>query len=187
MQTIKEVITIESLRQQIQATAESVFSHPALNNEFYTRWMSETLTLNEVMIFAKNYLARTTNTSTMVALSFLGATEMSAKVEIVKNLYSEFGYGDQKKAHLVLLHGYFEDLLSRLAGRKVKITEIERSPLLPSTEAFIVEQRALYTFSENNPPTRILGTLLAQEWLAYSMLTRLYEGARNYRQLSRAL
>lgn len=88
---------MKPIQQQIQATAESVFSHSALNNDFYTRWISERLTPDEVGIFARNYLARTTNTSTMVALAFLGATELSAKVEIVKNLYSEFGYGDLKK------------------------------------------------------------------------------------------
>lgn len=83
----------------------------------------------------------------------------------------------------MLLHGYLEDLLSRLTGRTIGFKDIEQYPLLPSTEAFIAEQRELYTVSSRNNPRRIIGALLAQEWLAYSMLTRLYEGARNYQHL----
>jgi len=180
---------MNSMQSKIQNLAESVSTHEALNNAFYRRWMSQPLSLTEVGIFARNYLARTTNTSRMIALSFLGANDLIAKVEIVKNLYSEFGYGHPEKAHIALLEAYLADLLSRLAGRPFNLDELKQNPdiypLLPTTHAFIEKQHQLYTDNgvSKKDPRHILGTLLAQEWLAYSMLTRLYEGARNYQTL----
>lgn len=175
---------MSSTQEKILSLTESVFSHGALNNDFYVKWIGGPLALHEVEIFARNYLARTINTSTMVALSFLGTDDLAAKVEIVKNLHSEFGYGNLEKAHIVLLKGYLLDLLGRLAGRPYSIVELQKLPVLPTTEEFIREQRSLYTDGGNgHNPRHVLGTLLAQEWLAYSMLTRLYEGARNYQYL----
>ncbi|MDR6924931.1 iron-containing redox enzyme family protein [Pseudomonas sp. BE134] len=175
---------MELTQRKIQSLAESVFTHKALNNTFYQRWMGGTLSLGDVEVFARNYLARTTLTSRMVALSFLGADDLHAQVEIVKNLYSKMGYGNPEKAHLALLESYLIDLLSLLADRPYSMDELMALPVLKSTRTFIHEQLSLYTDGgHNNNPRHVLGTLLAQEWLAYSMLTRLYEGARNYMHL----
>ncbi|POA17005.1 hypothetical protein C1886_24275 [Pseudomonas sp. FW300-N1A1] len=168
---------MELVLHKIQSLAESVFTHNALNNAFYQRWMGDTLSLGDVEVFARNYLARTTQTSRMVALSFLGTDDLH-------DLYSEMGHGNPGKAHLVLLESYLIDLLSRLAGRPYSMDELMALPVLQSTRTFSREQLNLYTGDGyNNNPRHVLGTLLAQEWLAYSMLTRLYEGARNYQHL----
>ena len=175
---------MEFIQRKIQSLAESVFNHNALNNEFYQRWMGGPLSLGDVEVFARNYLARTTQTSRMVALSFMGTDDLHAHVEIVKHLYSEMGYGNPEKAHLALLENYLIDLLSRLADRPYSMDELTSLPVLESTRTFSREQLSLYTDGgRNNNPRHVLGTLLAQEWLAYSMLTRLYEGARNYQHL----
>lgn len=175
---------MELSQHKIQCLAESVFTHKALNNTFYQRWMGGTLSLGDVEVFARNYLARTALTSRMIALSFLGADNLHAQVEIVKNLYSEMGYGSPKKAHLALLESYLIDLLSRLADRPYSMDELTALPVLKSTRMFIHEQLSLYADGGRyNNPLHVLGTLLAQKWLAYSMLTRLYEGARNYKHL----
>jgi len=174
-----------TVMQTIQSLAETVFDHEALNNEFYRRWMQGPLPLREVEIFARNYIARTNNTATMAALSLIGASELdfSTKIGILKNLYSEYGHGNPEKVDIALLESYLQDLLSRLAGRPYDLRELEAYPILASTRAFVAE-RSLYTDAGSNKNSRlVLGTLLAQEWLAYSMLTRLHEGARNYRHL----
>ena len=168
-------------KTKVESLAQTVFSHGALNNGFYQRWLNETLTFAEVEIFARNYWARTRRTATMVALSLLRAKTLQARVEIVKNLYSELGGGDVHKAHSALLQRYLLDLLSRLAMRPYSLQELEAGPLLASTQLFIDEQDALYApHGLGRSESHVLGALLAQEWLAYSMLTRLYEGARNY-------
>jgi hypothetical protein len=172
-----------AVQQQIQALAESVFSHEALNNRFYDRWLGGPLDLQNLEVFARNYLARTINTSTMVALSFMGTEDLKAKVEVVKNLFSEFGYGVLEKAHIVLLQNYLIDLLSRVSGRNYTLSDLLALPVLDSTLQFSAGQRDLYTNDGQKQNQKHVGTLLAQEWLAYSMLTRLYEGARNYKYL----
>lgn len=167
-----------SIESAVRRMAESVATSPALDNEFYQRWMAGPLSYAEVEVFAGEYLARTKNTSVMVALSVLHTEDLAARTECVKNLYSEYGNGDPAKAHLVLLEGFLTDLLSRLRGVTVPIDDLRARQPLDTTTAFSTRQRELFT----SPDQRVVqGALLAQEWLAYSMLTRLYEGVRNYK------
>ncbi|WP_436953747.1 iron-containing redox enzyme family protein [Streptomyces sp. SudanB182_2057] len=142
--------------------------------------MGGPLTYPEVRVFAEQYLARTVNTSVMVALSVLNTSDLEARVECVKNLYSEYGNGDASKAHLVLLEGFLSDLLTRMKGAPVPAREIREAPALDTTRAFSTGQRALF---ESEDQRVVQGALLAQEHLAYSMLTRLYEGVRNYKSV----
>ncbi|WP_026145447.1 iron-containing redox enzyme family protein [Pseudomonas asplenii] len=175
---------MDKMSERIRSLAESVTTHPALNNDFYERWMGSALGIHDLEIFARNYWSRTFNTATMVARSLIHASHLSAKVEIAKNLFSEFGYGHMDKAHIVLLQNFLLDLLSRANGRAYSMADLEKVPVLATTEHFIQAQLGLYQ-GEGQPggSLRVLGALLAQEWLAYSMLTRLYEGARNYKFL----
>lgn len=168
------------IEQSVEKLAASVHSSEALNNEFYSRWMGGPLTYPEVRVFAEQYLARTVNTSVMVALSVLNTSDLAARVECVKNLYSEYGNGDASKAHLVLLEGFLSDLLTRMKGAPVPAQEIREAPALDTTRAFSSGQRALF---ESEDQRVVQGALLAQEHLAYSMLTRLYEGVRNYKSV----
>lgn len=175
---------MELVERKIQSLAESVFTHRALNNAFCQQWMGSPLPLTDVEVFARNYLAHTTQTSHMLGLSFLGTFVLHAQIDIVKNLYTKMHYGNPEKAHLALLESFLIDLLSRLADRPYSMDELMALPVLESTHTFSREQLGLYTDGGyNNNPRHVLGTLLAQEWLAYSMLTRLYEGARNYKHL----
>jgi len=174
-----------TVMQTIPSLAETVFDHEALNNEFYRRWTTGPLQLREVEIFARNYMARTNNTATMDALSLIGANELDlcTKIEMLKNLYSKYGHGNPEKVNIALLESYLQDLLSRLAGRPYDLCELDAYPILASTRAFIAE-RSLYTDTGSSKnSTHVLGVLLAQEWLSHAMLTRLYEGARNYQHL----
>ncbi|OIQ68486.1 hypothetical protein GALL_499200 [mine drainage metagenome] len=50
---------MRSTQEKIRSLAENVFSHSALNNDFYRRWTGGALPLDEVEVFARNYLART--------------------------------------------------------------------------------------------------------------------------------
>ncbi|QAY82948.1 hypothetical protein [Pseudomonas arsenicoxydans] len=175
---------MELVERKIQSLAESVFTHKALDNEFCQRWMGGALSFADVEVFARNYLAGTTQTFHMVALSFVGTFVLHNQADTVKNLHIKMPYGNAEKAHLALLESYLIDLLSRLADRPYSMDELMALPVLDSTRAFSREQLSLYTDGgHNNNPRHVLGTLLAQEWLAYSMLTRLYEGARNYKHL----
>lgn len=175
---------MEKMSRRIKALAQNVATHPALNNDFYERWIGGALDVRDLEIFARNYWSRTVNTSTMVARSLIHASHLSAKVEIARHLFYEFGQGHLAKAHIVLLQNYLLDLLSRATGRAYSMVDLEHVPVLATTRYFIKEQQDLYQ-QEGQPggSLRVLGALLAQQWLAFSMLTRLYEGARNYKFL----
>ncbi|MCF3106544.1 iron-containing redox enzyme family protein [Streptomyces roseoverticillatus] len=180
MSVLTHETTRFSIEKSVADLAASVHTSAALNNEFYDRWMGGPLSFPEVSVFAEQYLHRTVNTSVMVALSVLNTRDLAARVECVKNLYSEYGNGDASKAHLVLLESFLADLLSRIKGAPVSAEDISGVPALPTTTAFSAGQRELF---ESDDQRTVLGALLAQEHLAYSMLTRLYEGVRNYKSV----
>ncbi|NEY35254.1 hypothetical protein GTU99_24265 [Streptomyces sp. PRKS01-65] len=178
MSVITQEPTRAAIDEAVAGLAASVHTSEALDNEFYTRWLSGPLPYPEVRVFAEQFLARTVNTSVMVALSVLHTADLHARVECVKNLYSEYGNGDPAKAHLTLLESFLSDLLTRLKGAPVTAEEIRAAAPLPTTAAFSAGQRELFTSDDQRT---VQGALLAQEHLAYSMLTRLYEGVRNYK------
>lgn len=171
------------IMRKIQSLAESVFTHNALDNLFYRRWLAGPLPLADVEVFARNYLAGTKQTSPRVALPLVTTGDLYARLEIIKKRYAEKGDGNPEKAHLTQLENYLIDLLSRLAGQPYRMDKLMALPVLDSSHAFNREKLRLYIDGDHDNPCRILGTLLAQEWLAYPMLIRLYEGARNYKHL----
>ncbi|MDL4775358.1 MULTISPECIES: iron-containing redox enzyme family protein [Thermomonosporaceae] len=164
----------------VRELAAAVHRSPALDNDFYRLWASAPLPYPQVETFAREFYARTVNTSVMVALSVLHTDDLAARVECVKNLYSEYGNGDPAKAHLLLLERFLTDLLTRLRGAPFTVDELRAAEPLASTRAFGKGQRALFTDSDQRV---VQGALLGQEHLAYSMLVRLYEGVRNYKHL----
>ncbi|GAA3058124.1 iron-containing redox enzyme family protein [Actinokineospora globicatena] len=165
---------------RIAAVVADIDTSAAIDNDFYRLWMGGPLPYPAVAVFAREYLARTRFTAVMVALSVLNTTDLAARVECVKNLYSEYGNGNAEKAHLVLLENFLADLLSRLGGREVSTGELTLEEPLPSTTAFSAGQRELFSSTDQRV---VQGALLAQEHLAFAMLTRLYEGVRNYKPL----
>ncbi|EFC83369.1 EamA family transporter [Parafrankia sp. EUN1f] len=176
--TVMHTTAVSTLREEIEKMASSVFRHEALQNDFYERWTTRSLPAEEVRVFAVEYLTRTIRTSEMVALSVVNTADRAARVECVKNLFSEYGGGDPGKVHLTLLEEFLADLLGRVSGYPVTIEELYHESPLPGTLEFSSGQRELFTSADQRV---VQGALLAQEWLAYSMMVRLYEGVRNYK------
>lgn len=176
--------TENHLQPELIKILDNSRNSPALSNDFYTAWMQKPLEPFAVELFAANYLARTKHTSSMVALSLLSTDDVEAKTEISKNLFSELGHGNPQKSHINLLNTYLSDLLSRLHRREYSINELRKIQILPGTVEFTKEQRELYQPGPTpHDRCRVLGAHLTQEWIAYTMLTQLYEGARNYMHL----
>ncbi len=164
----------------VQELLDGVHRHPALDNDFYALWMGQPLGFEDLRTFARNYLGRISQTPAVIALTILGVQDTEVRARVSGTLYTELGCADAEHAHLKLLEHYLTDLLSRVGGRSFTLGELQRAPLLACTQAFSAAQRVLYT-SEH--PCGILGAHLAQEWLAYPMLAKLYEGARLYMPL----
>ena len=163
--------------ERLEQLLGHIKDHPSLDNAFYRAWMSRDFGIEELELVARNYGAWVKSFPDALAILVAGSGDIHAKTEYVKTLYSEMGYGNPEKAHSVLLDEFFEQLASRL-GRKTKLSrnrleqEVE---LLSSTKALIEGEQELY-----RDPQRSIGAQLALEWQAYTMVRKLYEGARNY-------
>ncbi|WP_240487324.1 iron-containing redox enzyme family protein [Actinomadura flavalba] len=157
----------------------AVRRHPALENDFYRHWLSGPLPYAQVEVFAREFYARTIDTTVMIALSVLHTDDLAARVERVKHLYTEYGNGDPAKAHLLLLETMLTGLLGRLRDEPYTAAEL-RAGGRPETRAFGDARRALFTDADARV---VRGALLAQEALAHSTTIRMYEGMRNYKHL----
>ena len=154
-----------------------ITSEPALENDFYRRWMSGIFSIEKLEIFARNYQAWVKSFPDALATLVSATDDLDAKGEYVKTLYSEMGYGNAQKAHSVLLDQFFEQLARQLGeSGRLDRDRLEREiELLPSTRDLIEGERNLYADAHMS-----FGAQLALEWQAYTMLRKLYDGARNY-------
>ena len=154
-----------------------ITNQSALENDFYRRWISGSFSIEELEVFARNYEAWVKSFPDALA-TLVGATgDLDAKGEYVKTLYSEMGYGNSSKAHSVLLDHFFEELARKLGENgRLDRERLEREiEMLPSTRELIEGERELYGDAHMS-----FGAQLALEWQAYTMLRKLYDGARNY-------
>lgn len=164
---------LEQLLMEIKA-------HPALENPFYSEWTSRGLTIEELELVARNYGAWVKSFPDALALLVATTSDLEAKAEYVKTLYSEMGYGNPSKAHSVLLDAFYEQLASKMGHEsRLNRDQLEHEvEILPSTTALIEGEQELYRDTR-----RSIGAQLALEWQAYTMVRKLYEGATNYRAL----
>jgi pyrroloquinoline quinone (PQQ) biosynthesis protein C len=173
MKTPKEGIVTNDLERQLP----EITRHPALENAFYREWMSRTLSVEELEIFAGNYGAWVRSFPDALATLITTTGDLDAKSEYVKTLYSEMGYGNPRKAHSVLLDDFFKEL-GRKLGQDERLNQErlkKEVALLPSTQELIEGEHELYSDAQMS-----FGAQLALEWQAYTMLRKLYDGARNY-------
>jgi hypothetical protein len=82
----------------VRALAATTYKYEALDNDFCRHWMAGPLPYDQVEVFAREFYARTVDPSVMVALSVLHTEDLTARVECVKDLYSEYG-GEAEKEH----------------------------------------------------------------------------------------
>ena len=161
----------------LEQLLREITSQPALENDFYRKWMSGCFRIEELEVFARNYGAWVKSFPDALATLVAATDDLDAKGEYVKTLYSEMGYGNPRKAHSVLLDDFFEELARRLGeGGRLDRARLERDvEMLPSTRELIEGERELYADAQMS-----FGAQLALEWQAYTMLRKLYDGARNY-------
>lgn len=161
----------------LEQLLQEITSQPALENDFYSKWMSESFRIEELEVFARNYGAWVKSFPDSLATLVITTDDLDAKGEYVKTLYSEMGYGNPRKAHSVLLDDFFKELARKLGeGERLDRDRLEREiEMLPSTRELIEGERELYGDAQMS-----FGAQLALEWQAYTMLRKLYDGARNY-------
>jgi pyrroloquinoline quinone (PQQ) biosynthesis protein C len=157
-----------------------ITNHAALNNDFYREWTTRKLTIDELAVFARNYGEWVKAFPDSLAILLTTTDDIDAKTEYVKTLYSEMGYGNSEKVHSVLLNNFFRELVLRMGHEgAVDWDHLQQTvELLPTTRDLIQGEQDLYRDQQMS-----FGAQLALEWQAYSMLRKLYDGARNYLDL----
>lgn len=160
---------------------DAIPTHKAFNNDFYLKWTSNPLPIEHIAIFARNYWEFSWNFPKTLALLIANVSDLSARVEYTKILFSELGQGKYLKTHTKLFEKFISDLTQRMkAGDSLLIRNlIKNSSILEETKALIEGEKELYS----KCPSIGAGAQLALECQAYSMISLLYEGARNYKHL----
>jgi pyrroloquinoline quinone (PQQ) biosynthesis protein C len=161
----------------LEALLTEITNHPALENDFYREWMTRRLTIEELAVFARNYGEWVKSFPDALAILLVTTDDIDAKTEYVKTLYSEMGYGNSGKVHSVLLNSFFNELARKMGHEgEINWDSLQKTvELLPSTRELIKGEQDLY-----RDPQMSFGAQLALEWQAYTMLRKLYDGARNY-------
>lgn len=170
------------MADDLVALLEGIKRHAALNNRFYQTWTQTPQSIDALKIFARNYSAWVVSFPDTLAVLVFSTADHDAKVEYAKTLYSELGYGSADKAHSVLLANFLRDLGARMdVGSPLASPNLERdTPVLRTTHDLLEGERRLYGH-ENR--LIAVGAQLALEWQAYTMLRKLYDGARLYAPL----
>ncbi|WP_394823557.1 iron-containing redox enzyme family protein [Pendulispora albinea] len=165
----------------IEALARTVYTSTALNNDFYDKWTRGRCAPKQIAVFARNYGEVVRAFPEILSVMISNTRNVEARTEYAKTLYSEMGYGRVDKVHSVLLDAWFEQLGNKLGEPETLVWEnmAANVAVLPETTGFIEGQRRLYS-ADNATGS---GAQLAQEWQAYTMLRKLYDGATQYKGL----
>ena len=163
----------------LETLLTNIIHHPALNNDFYNEWMTRKFTFDELTVFARNYGEWVKSFPDALAILLVVTGDIDAKTEYVKTLFSEMGYGNAEKVHSVLLNNFFKELARKVAPERqgeIDWDHLQKTvDLAPTTQQLIQGEQDLY-----RDPQMSFGAQLALEWQAYTMLRKLYDGARNY-------
>jgi len=168
---------VTAMTKSLELLLSNISDHGALKNPFYELWSARQLSIEQIALVERNYGAWVKSFPDALAMLLVTTHDIEAKTEYVKTLYSEMGYGNADKVHCVLLNNFFKELARKMQHEGMLDWEhLEREiELLGSTLALIEGEQDLYRDKEMS-----FGAQLALEWQAYTMLRKLYDGARNY-------
>lgn len=165
------------MSDELEQLVSNITRHRALDNAFYDMWTGGRLPVEGLEVLARNYGSFVKSFPNSLAILIRYTDDLEAKAEYVKTLYSEMGYGKWEKSHTVLLDNFLTELAVKLGheGRLSRSRLAEEVELLPSTQNLIDGQHELY-----QRELLSVGAQLALEWQAFTMLRKMYDGARNY-------
>jgi pyrroloquinoline quinone (PQQ) biosynthesis protein C len=165
----------------IEILAGTVYTSPALNNDFYDLWTSRPLSARQIAVFARNYGEFNRAFPEVLSVMISSTRNVHARTEYAKTLFSEMGYGVVEKAHSNLFDTWLLELGKRLGEPEaLRWENIERDlDPLAETIALIEGEKRMYG-SDNATGS---GAQLALEWQAYTMLRKMYDGAVLYKPL----
>ncbi len=166
-------------QRDIENLAEGVYSHPALNNQFYKLWRTKRLPLRDFQIFGTNYFRRVYATTQRISIALSTITDWESRIELLHNLSDELGHGVGENVHVLVLYRWLDSLNQALGSPSSFRVALDEIQLLPNTKNFIAETNELCRRSAQHAA----GAILAQEWHGYTQIAYLLEGFRLYQAL----
>ncbi len=167
--------------QELKELVKAIDKHEAVNNQFYQKWLRGPLSIEGLGVFVRNYWEWTFRFPEALAGLVANTQDITARLEYTKILYSEMGNGHLRNVHSRLFEEFCKKL--SIALGKPGLLNIENlkktAPLLAETQKINAWQKETYF----NQYAIAAGAQLALEWQAYTMIRKLYEGARNYMAL----
>lgn len=165
---------------ELKKLVHDIHKSQAVDNLFFQKWMSNKFNIEDLAIFARNYWEWNFCFPEALAVLVANTKDITVRVEYTKILFSEMGNGNQRCAHSIL----FEEFCNKLAEKMgypgyLNIENLKKNvPLLKETQNLNAWQKEMYSRLDI-----AAGAQLALEWQAYTMIRKLYDGARNYMDL----
>ncbi len=173
---VAEPLNFHLMNTFLEDLTQEVKKSPANSNPFFQKFKDDFLTREQLQIFARNYFVFCREfIPTLAGLIFnMPMKEEDIRLELVKTLYSEMGYGNKKAVHLNLLKK-FTDALG------LNSEELMTASACPKIQAFNEGLRDLFVKSDYRVA---LGAEFAIEIIAAPEFTYLYPGVKKYKEFS---
>ncbi|MBX7232283.1 MAG: iron-containing redox enzyme family protein [Bdellovibrionales bacterium] len=170
----------EIVKQELNKLVDGVKNSHALENSFYTMYLNKKLNPEQLKTFVLNYGEFVRSFPLVLKRLIQTTDDPVAKAEYEKTLFSEMGDGDPERVHYKLFINFYNDL-ARYMGLPEKSMDHRQlrieGEVFPETKQLIDGEFDLYTKRNRSIAA---GAQLAQEYQAYGMLTKIYEGSRQY-------
>lgn len=179
MEAVRHALPASYVHDELLQLTSNVDLDPALNNDFYDAWLAGPMSRLGVLIFFRNYSHFSWEFPHVLETLIKRTPNAEVCNELNKTLHSEMGNGRAEKAHRLLLHQFIEALSAEMEPKGAVTRDWLNAniPLLHTSRQIVDGEYRLYGKESH---AKAVGAQLALEWQAFTMLMKLYEGARNY-------
>lgn len=160
------------MNTQIDQLVDQLESSPVNSNPFFVRFKTEKLSQEQLVKFSKQYFWFCQNFITaLCGLIYNTPVELEdTKLELIKTLYSEMGYGKKQGVHLNLLRNFTSAL-------GISEEDLKSVQPIPEVKGFIEKLTDLFA---NRDYRESIGGEFAIEVIAAPEFTYLYPGIQQY-------
>ncbi len=155
-----------------QKMKQFVRGHPAINNDFLSRFAKGEISEKEFLAFSKEFFHFSRTFPAILANLLVNTADEKEAFELTKVLTSELGDGDPKMRHELLYRRFLRSI-----GVEPRDVVIQR--MRPSTEALIDGLKNLYNGRDHS---RALGASFGLENMAIPMWDQLIPGLNHVRK-----
>ena len=179
MEAVRDALSDSYIHDELLQLTSNVDFDPALNNDFYDAWLAGPMSRTGVLIFFRNYSHFSWEFPYVLESLIKRTPNGEIRGELNKTLHSEMGNGRAEKAHRLLLHQFIAALSAEMEPKGAVTRDwLNANVALLDTSRQIVDSE--YRLYGQESHAKAVGAQLALEWQAFTMLMKLYEGARNY-------